>query len=270
MAKRKKPRGSREARTAPGERAAPPSDGRSSRLVTALVVGGATLIAGGLIAASLVAARGDDAPARTAPPIVADASGALAGAAEVEELLAGIPQDGTALGDPDAPVTLVEFADIQCPFCAQWANETLPTLVREYVRSDTLRIEFRGLAFIGSDSEEGLRAALAAGEQDKLWHVVELLFAYQGGENEGWVDESLLAAIGRSVEGLDGDQMLASIDATWVDAAIDDAASAAEDADIRGTPSFLIGRTGGELAPLEITSLAPESFRPAIDRLAGS
>jgi protein-disulfide isomerase len=270
MAKPKKQRGSHAPRAAPGARSAPASDARSNRLVTALVVVGATLVAGALIAASLVAARQDEAPARTAPPPVTDASGALAGAAEVEELLGGITQDGTALGDPEAPVTLVEFADIQCPFCAQWANETFPTLVREYVRPGTLRIELRGLAFIGSDSDEGLRAALAAGEQDRLWHVVELLFAYQGGENEGWVDDRLLAAIGRSVDGLDGDQMLASMDAAWVDAAIEDAASEAEDANIRGTPSFLIGRTGGELAPLEITSLAPEAFRPAIDRLAGS
>ena len=71
------------------------------------------------------------------------------------------PRTGTAIGSPDAPVTLVEFADLQCPFCAQWATDAFPDLVEEYVRPGRLRIEFRGLAFIGPDSEKALRAALS-------------------------------------------------------------------------------------------------------------
>ena len=64
----------------------------------------------------------------------------------------GIPQDGVALGDPDAPITLVEFADLQCPFCAEWAIEALPVYVEDYVRTGQMRIEFRPLTFIGNDS----------------------------------------------------------------------------------------------------------------------
>ena len=50
------------------------------------------------------------------------------------------------LGSPDAPVTLVEYADLQCPFCAEWARGTFPAIVDEYVRPGQVRIEFRGLA----------------------------------------------------------------------------------------------------------------------------
>ena len=74
-------------------------------------------------------------------------------------MLDGIPQDGIALGEPDAPVTLVEYADLQCPFCAEWALQTFPELVADYVRDGRLRIEFRGLTFIGPESEDALRAA---------------------------------------------------------------------------------------------------------------
>ena len=60
-------------------------------------------------------------------------------------------------------------------------------LLQEYVQSGKLRIVFRGLAFIGSDSDKALRTAIAAGEDDHLWDVVHGLYAGQGVENAGWV-----------------------------------------------------------------------------------
>src|SRR5262245_5220798 len=107
-------------------------------------------------------------------------------------LFAGVTQQGAALGSPAAPLTLTEYADLQCPYCAQWARETLPVLVRDYVRTGKLRIVFRGLAFLGSDSHRALRAAHAAGEQNHLWDVVHGLFTRQGAENTGWVSNDLL------------------------------------------------------------------------------
>ena len=80
-------------------------------------------------------------------------------------LFAGIEQHGAALGSPKAPVTLVEYADLQCPYCAQWARDALPTLVEDYVKTGKLRIVFSGMAFIGADSDKALRTAIAAGEQ---------------------------------------------------------------------------------------------------------
>ena len=112
------------------------------------------------------------------------------------------------LGRPDAPVTLVEYGDLQCPYCSAWTHEALPVLVDEYVRPGKLRIEFRGMAFIGPESETGLRAALAAGEQDKLWHVVDLLYRNQGHENSGWLNDETLRLVGSSVPGLDVERML--------------------------------------------------------------
>ena len=153
-----------------------------------LAVGMGLAIGAALIAASLLSSRSG----ATAEPASMPAQ-ALGGVAEVTPLLDGIPQDGTALGRPDAPVTLVEYADLQCPYCAHWAIGALPTLVEDYVRAGKLRIEFRGLAFIGPDSETALRTALAAGRQDRLWHVVEILYANQGRENSGWVTDDLIA-----------------------------------------------------------------------------
>ena len=227
-----------------------------------LVAGIAAAVALGLMVGSLLSARGGDS-ASPAPQAGAE----VFGADVVESLLGGIPQDGAALGDPDAPITLVEYADLQCPFCAQWASRTLPDLVDEYVRAGDLRIEFRGMAFIGADSEKALRAALAAGEQDHLWNVVDLLYLNQGAENGGWVTDDLIAAVGRSVPGLDGAQMQAGMSSPDVTDALQADADASAAAGITGTPSFELGRTGGELTRLEVTSLDADEFRAAIDEL---
>ena len=163
-------------------------------------------------------------------------------------MLDGIPQDGTTLGRANAPVTLLEYADLQCPYCAQWAIRALPALVEDYVRAGKLRIEFRGLAFVGPDSDTALRTALAAGRQDRLWHVVELLYANQGAENSGWVTDDLIATLTASVPGLHPEQVAADRQSAAVDAEIAKAQAHARAANVRGTPAFEIGRTGRALA----------------------
>jgi protein-disulfide isomerase len=241
-----------------------PAAAPSRRPRILLVAGIAAAVALGLMVGSLLSARGGDSAA-PAPQAGAE----VFGADVVESLLGSIPQDGAALGEPDAPVTLVEYADLQCPFCAQWASRTLPDLVEDYVRAGDLRIEFRGMAFIGADSEKALRAALAAREQDRLWNVVDLLYLNQGAENGGWVTDDLIAAVERSVPGLDGAQMQAGMSSKDVTDALQADADASAAAGITRTPSFELGRTGGELTRLEVTSLDAGEFRAAIDELLG-
>ena len=74
-------------------------------------------------------------------------------------MLADIPQSNIYLGNPAAPVRLVEFADPQCPFCREYALQVLPQLVQDYVRSGKVRMEFRILSFLGKDSVTAGRAA---------------------------------------------------------------------------------------------------------------
>jgi protein-disulfide isomerase len=223
------------------------------------VAAAAAVLAAVLIALSQLGAHKSSSPPAPAP-----------GAADTIALLRGIPQQGPALGDPDAPVTLVEYADLQCPYCAQWATATLPTLVRDYVRTGHVRLVFRGLAFIGPDSELALRSALAAGQQNRLWQVVHLLYTNQGEENTGWVSEDLLRSVGSAVPGLDEERVLDGGHSAAVDTALAAAAGAATDAGVTGTPTFEVGRTGGVLARLEIASLDASAFRPALDRLLRS
>ena len=154
---------------------------RSRKSLYLSALGVAAAAAAILIAVSVTSGRSGSA---------SSAPATLSGAAETAALLRGIPQHGTTLGSPNAPIRLVEYADLQCVYCGAWARDVFPTLVRRYVRTGKVQLEFRGLAFVGDDSRVGLRTALAAAQQNRLWNVAELLYRNQGAENSGWINDS--------------------------------------------------------------------------------
>ena len=194
-------------------------------------------------------------------------SATVVGGPETAAMLAGIPQHGNVLGSAKAPVTLVEYADVQCPYCGDWARQALPDVVQRYVRTGKVRFVFNGMAFVGPDSETGLRAVLAAGRQGRLFHVLDLLYRNQGQENTGWVSDALLRGIGDSVPGLDTGKMLDESGSAAVTAAASAAAADAAANGINSTPSFLAGRTGGTLQPVQIAALDASGITPTLDRL---
>ena len=214
----------------------------------------AVAVVAAAIAAALVATSGDS-----------KGSVSLVGVDRTTALLKGIPQQGEALGSPTAPVTLVEFADPQCPYCGMWARDTLPTIVADYVRPGKVRILFEGMDFVGADSVTALRTALAAGRQNHFWDVMELLYENQGTENTGWVTDSLLRSIGDAVPGLDASRMLADRGSAAVDRAAAGADSVARAAGVKSTPSFGVGRTGGSFHIVQMTSLDASALTPALD-----
>ena len=185
-------------------------------------------------------------------------------------LLAGIPQHGDTLGSPKAPVTLIEYADMQCPYCGEFARDTLPVLIRDYVRTGKVKMVFRGLEFVGPDSDTALRAVYAAGQQDKFWNYNHLLFENQGTENTGWVTEDLLKAVGLAVPGLDVNKMLAARNKQPVTDAIAVAGQHGQDDGVSHTPWFQVGKTGGATQTLDVQSLAPSAFTPTLDQLLGT
>jgi protein-disulfide isomerase len=169
---------------------------------------------------------------------------AIGTGAEIASLLAGIPQHGNTLGDPKAPLTLEYFGDLQCPFCKQFTLGTLRLLVQRYVRGGRLKIEYRSLESATRDPnvfETQQVAALAAGEQNKMWNFIELFYYEQGEENGGYVTEGFLQGLARQVPGLN----LLAWTAARNDAALANTiasdARTAHDAGIMRTPSFLIG-----------------------------
>jgi len=183
----------------------------------------------------------------------------------------GIPQDGLTLGSPKAPVTLVEFADLQCPFCKQASDNVLPTLVDRYVKAGKLRIEFRNFAILGPDSEKAARALAGAADQGKAWQFLDLWYLNQGEENTGYVTDEFIRKIAGGVRGLDAQRVVtASNDASNTES-LQTARTEANKFGVDATPSFLLGKTGQPLTQLQLQDPSdPNLFTQAIDRQLGA
>jgi protein-disulfide isomerase len=177
--------------------------------------------------------------------------------------LKGIPQSGLSLGSPTAPVTIVEFADLQCPFCAEYHHNVFPALLDRYVRSGKVRLELRLLRFLGPDSDRLARVAVAAAGQDRMWQFVGLAYDRQGRENSGYATDGFINKLTR-------DAGLESPDAgAAAERQVQGNERLATTAGINSTPSFLIGKTGGRLRHFQPSELSPGAFIPKIDQELG-
>jgi protein-disulfide isomerase len=174
---------------------------------------------------------------------------------QAQDIFEGIPQAGVYLGDPGAAATLIEFADLQCPFCAEFATGELPGVVDQYVRSGELRLELRLLAFIGPDSERARQVANAAALQNRLWDYTDLFFRNQGAENSGYATDAFLQRLARQTPGLDVDQLSSDLSSQEAEALTRQAERLARRLGVDGTPSFYLVRAGREPEPIEIDAL---------------
>lgn len=168
---------------------------------------------------------------------------ALAGAADVDALLRGIPQHGSTLGSPAAPAVLVEYVDLQCPYCRQLETEVMPDIIRRYVRPGRLRIEARVLDFIGPDSTRGRNAMIAAGLQGKAFNFAQLLYDNQGTENTGWLGDGMVAQAAKSIPGLNPRELFSARDSAGIreQAAMFDQEAAAHH--VSSTPTLFVGKS---------------------------
>lgn len=240
------------------ERAAAESEQRRRRL---LQLGGVLVAALAVVAVVVLLASGGGDEQTTATTRAPQAGEAVNGRAEIAEQLDGIRQQGIVLGKPNAPVTVVEFADLQCPVCAQFSNGEMPRIVADHVRPGDVRFELRTLTFLGEDSVRLGQMAQAAAEQDRLFAFTELVYANQGAENSGYATDDYLRRIAGAVDGLDVDVAMQARESDGVAQRLADADRLAGIEGVQGTPSFLVGPTGGELKLVDASQLDSEIER---------
>lgn len=197
---------------------------------------------------------------------------AIVGAPDVASLLQGISQQNLALGQPDAPVTMIEYADLKCPACQKFSTTTLPQIITNYVRTGKLRIVFQYQTFVGGktapgDSERGARFGLAAGKQNKMWDFIELFYHNQQPEDQRYVTDEFLSSLGNDIAGLNVQQALSETGSAAVTQEINDQQKAFSGTGFTGVPYFQIGKTGAPPSNITSQSFDYGIFQSAIDSL---
>jgi protein-disulfide isomerase len=175
--------------------------------------------------------------------------GALQGSTDVRSLFKGIPQTGLILGNPNAPATLTEFIDLQCPVCQAFETQQLPNIVKKYVRTGKLNIrmepwEIRDFPGGPGDSARGQAATIAASLQNKGFQFAELLYLNQGTENSGWLTEDMVGTAASSVDGSDPNRILNELNSSGVKATADEVGNQATAARFDSTPTLLLNHRG--------------------------
>jgi protein-disulfide isomerase len=164
---------------------------------------------------------------------------------QAAEIVQGIPERDGVLGDPNAPITITEFVDLQCPVCAQASRETLPEFIDKYVRTGKVKLRARTLSFLGPDSVKAAKFAAGAREQGRLWSFLEMFYASQGQENSGYVTDDFLRDVAAAA-GVDADAAFKYADSDEAAAQLVEADDEALRLGVDSTPSFTVTRPGSE------------------------
>jgi len=271
MASGKKSKEKRRAQSAPPpvqSKGAPRSRQASPRVLIGAAAAAAVIA---VVVGLIVVFTGGGSSTPKGVPKVGSIAAGLPGSPEVDRYFKGIPQKGMVLGSPFAKVTLVEYVDLQCPFCQQFDTQVLPDIVTRYVRTGKVKIEVRVLDFIGPDSSRGRKAMIAAGNQNRAFNYAEVLYFNQGTENTGWLNDDMVASAAASIPGLNVPKLLADRNSSAVAKIGSDFDAAALNDKVSSTPTILVGRNGTKpkVVPLQ-SSTDKASLVAALDTaLAG-
>lgn len=171
------------------------------------------------------------------------------------------PDDPMAYGDPDAPVTVVNYSDFRCPFCAKFANDIQPEL-EKYVENGTMRIEWHDLPIFGEESVRAAVAARAAAKQDKFWEFHDTLYADAPERGHPSMSKKKLIGFAEAAGVPDIEQFIDEMDSKKLREKVRADAQKAMELGASSTPLFLIN-------DVPIVGAQPvEVFRAEIERQA--
>ncbi|MEK7578658.1 MAG: DsbA family protein [Patescibacteria group bacterium] len=159
--------------------------------------------------------------------------------------IAGLPAVSSSdfvLGDKNAPVTIIEYGDFQCPFCGKFFRDTESVLREKYVKTGKVKFIYRDFAFLGPESTWAANAARCAGEQGKFWEYHDYLYGNQSGENQGAFSKDNLKSFAGAL-GLDKGKFGACLDSEKYTDLIQKETKEGGEAGVSGTPANFVNGT---------------------------
>ncbi len=150
------------------------------------------------------------------------------------------------LGDPLAPITIVEFGDYQCHQCFNWFHNTKPAIFQDYVETGKANLVFVDLAFLGRDSPKASQASYCAEDQGMYWEYHDILYTSQESKiDSGWANTERLKAFAFSL-GLDMELFDSCLDSGKYSKRVQYNIQQARDHGVKGTPGFFIVGPNGQ------------------------
>jgi protein-disulfide isomerase len=175
---------------------------KESRQQRLMLLGGALAAAVVIVVVLIIVSSSGSSSSKTETGLASNPSSVTT---KVDNLIAGIPQSGTTLGNPNAPVTLDYYGDLECPICQEFSLNTLPTVITSLVKTGKLKVVYRNLETATQSPTVFAQqqvAAAAAGKQNKAWQYIELFYNEQGKEDSGYVNTAYLDKLAQQVPGL--------------------------------------------------------------------
>jgi len=170
------------------------------------------------------------------------------------------------LGNPDAPITIVEFGDYQCHQCYNWFHNTKPMIMRDYIETGKANLVFVDFAFLGKDSPKAAQATYCADDQNKYWEYHGTLYTSQESKiDNGWANTERLKAFAFSLN-LDMELFNECLDSDKYSKRIQYNSQQARDNGVNGTPGFFI--VGPDYNQKQIGGAQPFSvFKSVLDSM---
>lgn len=150
-----------------------------------------------------------------------------------------LEQNAPILGDPNAPVAVVEFADFQCPFCGRFYKTTAKSIINNYVKNGQVKFIYRDFAFLGEESSAAAQAARCAGDQGKFWQYHDYLYEHQNGENQGTFANYHLKSFAQSL-GLNADMFNGCLDSGTYKQDVENDTALGRKFGVTGTPTNFV------------------------------
>lgn len=150
-----------------------------------------------------------------------------------------LPPDAPYMGKKNAPITIIEFADLQCPYCKDFHDKILPRIKSEYINKDLVKFVFVNFAFLGDESKDAAMATKCAQDQGKYWEYQDLLYAKQSGENTGNFDLKNLKKYALDL-GLITEEFNSCMDSKKYEQLISSESLLASDYGVNSTPTIFI------------------------------
>jgi protein-disulfide isomerase len=175
-------------------------------------------------------------------------------------------QGSPIIGNPTAPVTLIEFGDFQCEFCARFAKVTEPTINSTYIQTGKANMVFKHFVTHGEDSITAAIASQCANEQGQFWNFYKMIYKNQGPENSGWANTENMKKFASQIPGLDKQKFDSCIDGQKYKSLVDNDMTLGVSLGMQGTPSFIIVKSDGSKPETLLGAQPFPSFQSIIDK----